>query len=161
MTPLQHNKRLGILHLIYAGLASLLIMAFVIFFLGMLGMMAATEPSQSNEDFPLILTLIITAVMGVNLCLVAPSFLAGYGFLKRKSWAKNIGLIAGVVAGLNFPLGSALCVYTIWFLFGENGRYLYDKPADALPPGPPLWIRAESREQQPVYAPPSTPPDWR
>lgn len=147
------------MHLIYAGLATVLIIVFVIFFLGI---MAVTEPSRSNEDFPPILfAMILIGVMGFNLCLVAPSFVAGYGFLKRKPWAKNIGLIAGIVAGLNFPIGSALCVYTIWFLFGENGRYLYDKPADALPPGPPLWTRAESREQERAYVPPSTPPDWR
>ena len=60
---------------------------------------------------------------------LGPVVLAGYALLKRKRWAKTMGLIAAIVAGLNFPLGSALCVYTLWFLFGESGRFLYHKAA--------------------------------
>jgi hypothetical protein len=160
MTPLRHNKTLGILHLAYAGVTVLLIVVAAIFLFVVLGILATTE-SSSGDSSPILLTLILTVVMGLNLFLVSPSFLAGYGFLKRKSWAKNVGLIAAIVAGLNFPLGSALCVYTLWFLFGDNGRSLYDKAAYALPPSPPLWTTADSREQERAYVPPSTPPDWR
>jgi hypothetical protein len=160
MTAFQHNKVLGILHLAYAGFSVLVMIVLSIFMLGVIGAMAASDPRSEGFPLPLFAVVMIFVVV-LNLLLVAPSFLAGYAFLKRKSWAKTMGLIAGIVAGLNFPFGSALCVYTLWFLFGEQGRFLYHKAAYALPPGPPLWARTATREPERDYVPPSTPPDWR
>jgi hypothetical protein len=100
-------------------------------------------------------------VVVINLLLITPSFLAGYALLKRKRWAKTMGIIAAILAGLNFPFGSALCVYTLWFLFGESGRFLYHKAAYALPPGDASWARKTGRQLEPEYVPPSAPPDWR
>ncbi len=160
MTALQHNKILGLLHLAFAGFSVLLLLALSLFMLAMIGAMAATEPQ--GEAFPVALFgVVMVLVVVINVLLVAPSFVAGYAFLKHKSWAKKMGLIAAIFASLSFPHGSALCVYTLWFLFGEHGRSLYDKPAYALPPAPPIWARRAGRERELEYVPPATPPDWR
>ena len=35
---------------------------------------------------------------------------------------------------MSFPIGTAVCAYTFWFLFSEPGKSLYDRPRYALPP---------------------------
>lgn len=156
--PTGHNKILGILHLAYGGLIGLLMLAIFIFML-MIGTFAT---DGRGEPMPAgVLALVMIVLAGVTLLQVTPSFLAGYALLKQKRWAKTIGIIAAIMAGLSFPLGSALCVYTLWFLFGESGRFLYHKAAYALPPGNPSWARSSRREAERAYIPPSAPPDWR
>jgi hypothetical protein len=160
MTAFQHNKTLGILHLVYAGLFCFLMISLSILMFTTFGTMDAGAPPEEDFPFPIFAVMMVFFV-GMNLLMVAPSFVAGYAFLKRKSWTKSIGLIASILAGLNVPLGAPLCVYTLWFLFGEHGRLLYDKQAQALPPASPVWAKASGREQERAYVPPSTPPDWR
>ncbi len=160
MTATSHNRILGILHLAYGGLMLLLMIAFSIFMLVMMGVIATNNNSGDLIEGG-IFALVIIFVVAINLLLITPSFLAGYALLKRKRWAKTMGMIAAIAAGLNFPLGSALCVYTLWFLFGESGRFLYHKAAYALPPGDASWARTASRELEREYVPPSAPPDWR
>lgn len=159
MTPTSHNKILGIMHLAYAGLTALLMAAISIL---MLLVISSVEAGNKGEPLPDgFLAFVIIVVFAVTLFQITPSVLAGYALLKRKRWAKTMGIIAAIIAGLNFPLGSALCVYTLWFLFGESGRFLYHKAAYALPPGDASWARTASRELEREYVPPSAPPDWR
>lgn len=161
MTPEQHNKYLGIAHLAYGGLFFLLTMFMLIFFGAIfLGIAAAPGP---NEGPPLILFgamwVFIAAIYGA---MTIPSLIAGYALLKRKRWAKVAAIIGGVVSAMSFPLGTAVCVYTFWFLFSEPGKQLYEKSTAALPPQPPLWAQATvNSKAEPQYIPPSTPPDWR
>lgn len=160
MTPTSHNKTLGILHLAYGGFTLLLMAVMTIFMLMIMSRMQATN--NNGEPFPVgVLMFMAIAMVVVTLLHVVPSFVTGYALLKRKRWAKTMGIIAAIVAGLNFPLGSALCVYTLWFLFGESGRFLYHKAAYAIPPGDVSWAGTAGRELEREYVPPSAPPDWR
>ncbi len=58
-----------------------------------------------------------------------PSLAAGMGLLDGKSWSRVLAMILGVFAFLDFPLGTALCIYTFWTLWGREadahfeGRY--------------------------------------
>ncbi len=156
MKATSHNKILGILHLAYGGLAALLMIGASVLMIGVIAI-----KSNSGKSIPVGILALMIFVVALSLLLITPSFLAGYAFLKRKPWAKTMGIIAAMVAGLSFPLGTALCVYTLWFLFGESGRFLYHKAAYALPPGDTSWTRAVSREAEREYVPPSAPPDWR
>ena len=61
-----------------------------------------------------------------------------------------------MLAGLTFPFGTALCVYTLWFMFGEKGKFLYHKAAYALPAatGTATQIEEALRASEP-YVPPT------
>jgi len=158
MTSADHNRILGYLHLAY-GAFSVLIMIFVsIFMVAVLGAIAAG--ARGGDAAPTgILAVVIIFVVLIHLVFTAPSFMTAYALLKRKQWARIIGVIAAVVAGLSFPFGTALCVYTLWFLFSANGRELYDRSTYALPPPPPVWApKGQQREREYM---PRTPPDWR
>ncbi|CAN5817750.1 hypothetical protein BH20ACI3_BH20ACI3_10190 [soil metagenome] len=100
----------------------------------MLVMLAANA-----EQVPVGIAIVVIFVVAINLLLITASFLAGYALLKRKRWAKTRGIIVAMVNSLSFPLGTALSVYTLWFLFGESGRFLYHKAAYALPHGDASW----------------------
>jgi hypothetical protein len=163
MTAEDHNKYLGIAHLLYAGLYSFIMIAMSLFFLLMMGLIGASA-SRSNEVPPLFFLIILGFVFLINALFTVPSFLAAYAFLKRKSWAKVMGIVAGILAAMSFPFGTAVCIYTFWFLFGEKGRALYGERSYALPPPPPIFGTAvfeQGREREREYVPPNTPPDWR
>lgn len=167
MTPEEHNKTLGTLHLVYGGLHGLamLVVVFAFSFLLYAGGRGGGDAFETSFVFA-----IMTVVMLFSLLLTIPSFVAGYGLLKRKSWAKLWGMIAGVIAGMSFPLGTALCVYSFWFLIGEGGKELYGesnvkpKRREALygAPEPAGWAaQYASGQREHDYAPPPEPPNWR
>ncbi len=104
--------------------------------------------AANAEQVPVGIAIVVIFVVAINLLLITASFLAGYALLKRKRWAKTRGIIVAMVNSLSFPLGTALSVYTLWFLFGESGRFLYHKAAYALPHGDASWARTASRESE-------------
>jgi len=164
LTPEQHNKYLGIAHLAYGTLLSLLVLGLLTMFGVMFVAMAnapvrAGEPAPPPPAFFLIFGLFFAALYGAFL---VPSFVAGYGLLKRKRWAKIAAIIAGVVASMFAPFGTALCVYTLWFLFSEPGRLLYDTPVTALPPPPLFGVAPDALGHRDVqHADYGKLPDWR
>jgi hypothetical protein len=175
MTAEEHNKFVGIAHLVYAGIHTLLALVMCGFFFFMVQAMRNLpthgEPAPPFEIF----YFFIPFILFFSSIFTIPAFISGYGLLKRKSWAKTASIVAGIMAAMNFPLGTMVCVYTCWFAFGEAGKSLYD-PAPANwwaehnalhgtpPPPPPNWGMNNSREREKQYAPPTQPPqppDWR
>lgn len=172
MTTHDHNKLIAILHLIYGGMNALGLVVMLLFF-GFFGNLLGSLPQRGGDDVPV---AFFVAIMGFVTVLMAlftiPPLIAGYGLLKRRSWARIAGIIAGAMSGLSFPLGTALCVYTLWFLLGDEGRAFYDRNASAYAPTGQLrdashaqWQDArtytERERRQDAYTPPQQPPDWR
>jgi len=158
LTPEEHNKYLGWSHLAHGGL-------FLLFIVAMLGLMsvaflAAPGPGAPPPAFLGIFWVFFGGFYGLML---APQLIAGYALLKQKPWARTAAIIGAVTAAMSFPIGTAVCVYTFWFLFSEPGKALYDRPRFALPPAPPGWAinPAQNVEREKQYTPPSSPPDWR
>ena len=158
MTPSGHNRTLGLLHLAYGVFCIALIVMATFLISGTIDAMAARGAAVPVATFA---ALILGGVF-LSLVLITPSFITGYALLRRKQWARRIAILAGILAGLTFPFGTALCVYTLWFMFGEKGKFLYHKAAYALPaaPEPRRRIKKLLRASEP-YVPPTTPPDWR
>jgi hypothetical protein len=120
------------------------------------------DPSKPHPDDPppVVLFVLILFFALFYVAMMLPSFIAAYGLLKRTKWAKVASIIAGVLAGMNFPFGTAVCVYTFWFLFSDPGKALYDQGSYRLPPPPPQWHTQGSASES-KYIPPAKPPDWR
>jgi hypothetical protein len=49
-----------------------------------------------------------------------PGLLAGYGLLTRKPWARILAIVVGILSLLNFPIGTAIGLYTQWALSDEQ-----------------------------------------
>jgi len=166
LTTQEHGRLLGILHLVQGGLGVLVLLFFVPFLLFFV-LAAGREDGEAAGLFLGLFGLIFSVIF---LLLAVPPVVAGYGLLKGKSWARTWGIISAVVASMSFPFGTALCVYTLWFLFGEGREWPADaaRPVGAARPGslgagqPLGWdARQAARGRQGEYAPPPQPPDWR
>jgi hypothetical protein len=159
-TPEQHNKYLGISHLAYGGFHLLMGIGFSLFFFLVFSSMphgpgaGDAPPFWLFVFFPLFF-LLLYGVMSI------PPMIAGYALLKRRSWARIAAIISGALAAMQFPIGTAVCVYTFWFLFSEPGKVLYQKATGgALSPAAPVFAAARTAREH-EYLPPRTPPDWR
>ena len=131
--------------------------------------MAASFLNQPGGGPPALLFFFVFLFMFViYACMSIPSLIAGYGLLKRKKWARTWSIISGVVAAMQFPMGTAVTVYTFWFLFSEPGKQFFEQQQNnyALPPGRQAWANDvnnydASRQRENQYHPPPPPPDWR
>lgn len=160
MTPEQHNKYLGFAHLAYAALHALM---GVVFGVMMIVMFSTIQPGAGQPPPPPAFFIVMACFFFVfTVGWTIPSMVAAYALLKRKKWAKTAGIVAGVFAAAQMPIGTAVCVYTFWFLFGEAGRSLYNRPTKTLPGARPDWSGVnQQRSPAGEYAPFASPPDWR
>ncbi|MCA1615601.1 MAG: hypothetical protein LC800_16165 [Acidobacteria bacterium] len=166
MTPEDHNKMLGIMHLIYGGFFAL--MTFLMFvmaiFIGGIFSSLPREPDGPPAAFIWGILAFMVVIYGV---LSLPSLVAGYGMLKRRSWARVAAIVASVLSAISFPFGTALCVYSLWFLFGDAGKAFDRSLAGAGGRGALGGATASTygwetqRAEEREYAPPPEPPSWR
>lgn len=63
---------------------------------------------------------ILTLIGGIGAvffaALAIPGLAAGYGLLKRTSWARMLTLVIGFLNMARFPVGTAVGIYTFWVL---------------------------------------------
>jgi hypothetical protein len=166
MTSEDHNKVIGIMHLVYGGMNAIAL-PFVVFFILMGLGMSGLDPNAPPEVG--IMFVVIGLFFGLLFLIFGlPQLIAGYGLLRRKSWGRTWGIVASIMAAISFPLGTGLCVYTLWFLFGE-GKNFYEgletggQRRGTLPNASTFgWDAREPTRARPVeYAPPPQPPNWR
>ena len=100
-----HINILGWLHVVSSAVFLLIGILALVFMTGM-GFIA-----QDAEAFTILGLLGITGAMFFAL-LALPGLLVGYGLLKRYSWARYLALIVAFFNLANFPIGSAIGVYT-------------------------------------------------
>jgi hypothetical protein len=171
MTPQDHNKVIGIMHLIWGGFNTLMVLIIYPIILGIMLPLFRSDPNMPPEVIS-IFTAVMVAVFVLSLLLSLPPLLAGYAMLKRKRWAKVMSIIAACFESLSMPFGTALCVYTLWFHFGPGQNFQgggYDAPPapdwrGTLRDGSAYdWEaqRAGQSSRPRDYAPPRQPPDWR
>jgi hypothetical protein len=163
VTPEQHNKYLAWAHVAHGGM----ILMFMLLFLGMFGMVFFAASNQSAQSGPPPPPMAFFVIIWLLMCafyaaFTIPSFVAAYALFKRKRWAKIACIIAGAVGGMFFPTGTAVCVYTFWFLFSEPGKILYDNPAPAPQQASLFALRGDPVNQHDFQRDSSAPPpDWR
>ncbi|HEX8721245.1 MAG TPA: hypothetical protein VF736_11475 [Pyrinomonadaceae bacterium] len=168
MTPQDHNKVIGIMHLIWGGFNALTMLIMVPFFLVFAGFVRSdpNAPPEVTAIFGLLggLFVVLALLFGI------PPILAGYAMLKRKRWARTAGIVAACCEAISFPFGTALCVYTLWFLFGQGEHFHAAGGAEQdwrrgslRDAGTYDWqTRQASQAGRPrEYTPPPQPPDWR
>src|ERR1044072_153844 len=111
MTPQGQNKVIGIMHLIWGGFNALIAFFIVPIVIAILfGISRDPHAPPAAKAFFGVFGLFIAAFM---MLFTLPSLVAGYGLLKRKSWAKVAGIIAAGLTAMSMPFGTALTVYTI------------------------------------------------
>jgi hypothetical protein len=113
MTKQEHIRLLGWLHLAYGAL---ILLGAV---LGLLGSLLGGIFSFDFVDF-LVGSVVGVVVMVCMALFSLPSLAAGKGLLEGKGWARVLAMVMGALAFFSFPIGTALCVYTFWVLWGKD-----------------------------------------
>jgi len=162
MTPQEHNKYVGLAQLGYAGFHLLMMIGSM----GVMGFMFQNIYNRSQEmggpPPPPFIGLIFVFVGIVNVGMTIPSLVAGYALLKRRPWAKVAGIVGGVTAAMSFPIGSAVAVYTFWFVFSDVGKQVYGVNKKELPPLPPSeWQQSSSYSAHDGWVSYTPPPNRR
>jgi len=108
-----HVSVLGWLHIVGNALMFLL-GCFIFALLGGIGL--ATGDAEAAR----ILGIVGIAVGAFLVILGVPGILAGIGLLRRTVWGRILALVVGFLGLLNFPIGTAIGIYTGWVLLQES-----------------------------------------
>lgn len=116
----SHKRILGILFTISGVLrifGALIVLALSSFILPLI-----LENTSSDELWivELIQNLFQVIIWIFILFFSLPRLIAGIGLLNKKPWALMMALIWGILGVFSFPLGTALCGYTIWVYVEDN-----------------------------------------
>ena len=155
MTNQEHNKYLAVSFLVHGCIHVMVSLFFGVIML----MFFAVIPERATVDGPpfAIFGFIMAFVLFIQLAQALPSFIAGYSIWKRKSWAKPAGIVGAVLAAMNFPIGTAVCVYAFWFLLGEGGKEIYPSKQQSLPQSN---FTASHYDERQYNQPPQPPNLW-
>lgn len=127
MTAKEHNKLAGIFLMAHGGMQAVVMLIIGVVY-GILGAAMIAGGGGRNGEARVVGAVFIGVV--VILALVASLFcgsqiLGGWKMYKERPNARTWGIIGSIVSVLSFPLGTAVGVYGMWFLFGDMGRQMY------------------------------------
>lgn len=121
MTNEQHNKYIAFSFIGYGAFQMLMLL-----FIGAVFFVVFTIDDPNQPPPPKAFFGIFFAIMAVfQLVFTAPSLVAAYALLKRKSWARLASIIAAVMASMSVPIGTAACIYSLWFFLGDQWKSVY------------------------------------
>ena len=118
-----HVKVLAILYLVFAGLS-------VLFGLGILlltGAVSGIVGTSGDTGFAIpFIRLGGTAAAVFCFVWAVPGFVVGAGLLKRRPWARILGIVMSALSLMHVPFGTALGVYGLWILFNRDAERLFE-----------------------------------
>ena len=97
-------------------------------------LMTVSDVVLFGDPIAYVLTSNLGMGVGIFLALLSiPSIVAGVGLLARKSWARALALIVGVLRMINIPFGTALGIYTLWALLRDEAHAYFEPQAELKP----------------------------
>jgi phosphoglycerol transferase MdoB-like AlkP superfamily enzyme len=115
MTSQDHNKTLGI---IYGVLGGLLTIGAIVELVRVI--IIEKELARIQSD-----SYLMPIILGLLLLIILVS--TSYGLFKRRRWARILSLVLAGLFVLLFPLGTALSIYTWWFMHSDGAKLLYSE----------------------------------
>ena len=144
---------LGLFLWLFTALNVILVALIGIIYVGILGVVFTNAPHKASDPPPEVIVSIVAAifvfVLIFTILFSIPKIVAGYGLRKHKPWARTWAIIASVISCLSFPIGTAIGVFGLVFLFSDSGKQYFENPTFAslgatgavnpLPPPPNTW----------------------
>lgn len=131
MTPTDKARLLGLFFWLFTALNVLIIVAIAVVYIGIFGFVFSQQPQRAGDPPPEfiigILAAVFVFVLIITLLFSVPKIVAGYGLRKGKPWARVWAIVASVMACMSFPLGTAIGVFGLVFLFSEEGKFYFDQ----------------------------------
>jgi len=107
-----HVKVVAVLHIVGGVLG--LIAAVAIF--AIFGLAGGIVISQGEREAATIIGIVAMVIGGFLAVLAVPGIIGGCGLLAGNQWARVLVIVLGALHLVNFPLGTALGIYTLWAL---------------------------------------------
>lgn len=144
MTAKEHNKLLSIFFFVQGGLQLFIGILMALIYGGVGGMMLSTARRQEEQVMGGIFVVVAICVGLFILLFSAFNLFTGFKLLKEQRIARTLAIVASCLALLSFPLGTALGIYGLWFLFGDLGKNFYNSGTAGSgysnqPPPPSSW----------------------
>ena len=121
-----HLNILAVLHFCLSAFG-LFIAAMVL--LGTVGAGAFLSMAH-GPDVPVWTGLLVgtvgTVVSMVFAILALPGLALAYGLWKRRSWARVLGIVLGVLNLFHFPFGTIIGVYTLWVMLQPETKAILE-----------------------------------
>ncbi|MEA3337204.1 MAG: hypothetical protein U9R25_14960 [Chloroflexota bacterium] len=117
----QHVRILGWLYMISSAF-------LVLFGIAALMFMAGIGAASGDPEAFRILSVVGLVAGALMIVLGMPGIVAGYGLLRRKAWARILAMIVGFLSLANFPVGSAIGLYTFFVLMQESATDYFATP---------------------------------
>lgn len=112
------SKQIDTAAYLHIGYGMLILLIGIIAFVALLG-----GGLLSGDASALAITSGVGTFVAVLFMLLSiPSFLAGYGLLRRAEWGRVLAFIMSILDLFSFPIGTAVGGYTIWVLMKEEVR---------------------------------------
>src|SRR5262245_12350527 len=109
---MDHNRLIAIFYLVigvFLAIAAVFSLLFAV--VSFLMMPARGTPEMIGNVIGILIGFFIILLLGL------PALIAGHAGLKHKPWSRIAYIVAGIFALFGFPLGTALGIYTLWFVF--------------------------------------------
>ena len=106
---------------------AILLLVGLMAFLFMAGIGVAT----GDQTAAMILGIVGTTGGSLMVLLAIPGLAAGFGLLQRRSWARMLALVIGVLGLVNFPTGTLLGIYIAWVLMQNAATEYFASSASA------------------------------
>ena len=85
------------------------------------------EFTSVPPDVPLSFLSAFLSTLGILvLAKAACGFIAGWGLLRRESWARTAALVLAFISLFNIPFGTAIGVYTMWVMLPVHSQKEYE-----------------------------------
>jgi len=140
MTAKEHNKLLSIFMLAHGGLQIFGVIIMALIYGGIGTAMIANARRDEEQMIGGVFIGVMLLIAFISLFFVIPQFVGGWKLLKEKASARTWGIVASFLCLLSFPFGTAVGIYGLWFLFGEEGKRFYlsgGNMTNNYPPPPP------------------------
>ncbi len=144
MAPQEHNKLVGIFLMAHGGLQAVVMLVLCLIYAGFGALILGS--ARGDEKVVGVFMIVAMLFIAIFAALFAGSqILGGYKMFKEKTNARAFGIVGSIISCLSFPLGTAVGVYGLWFLFGEEGKRFYlggSQPQpmfENTPPPPNSW----------------------
>jgi hypothetical protein len=132
MTGRDHARLLGLLFWLLTGFQLLIVGLIGLLYIFIFGAVFATAPRNANDPPPELIFVIVVAVVAILLVttflFAIPKIVAGYGLRKEKGWARIWAIVACCMGLMSVPFGTAVGIYGLVFLMGDQGRAYFEDP---------------------------------
>ena len=120
----SHKRTLGIVHIIYGSMVTLIYIFIGVIISAFAPFIMDAIIEEEGKDAAIIFEMI--ASVGKLIIMLAfffsalPSIIGGIGLLQNKNWGVVVALVAGCVSIFSFPFGTLLGIYSIYVFLQYN-----------------------------------------